>query len=194
MFKDLSQHFESVEVLYLSGNHGRRSTKKDYHGARDNWDYLIAEIARMHCTALENVVFNIPNSFSACVSVEGWGFGLSHGDDVRSWNGIPWYGIERKVRRLSAISATRDQRVHYYGFGHFHNLATQAALDGETIINGSWVATDPYAYEGLSVFTEPSQWIFGVHRKRGVSWRLNMKLRTSREHLGPNRYQISLAE
>ncbi len=194
MFRDASQYFESIEIIYLSGNHGRRSVKKDYHGARDNWDYLIAEIARMHCVDLKNIHFVIPNSFSAGLVIEGWGFGLSHGDDIRGWNGIPWYGIERKTRRLGAISATRGQRIHYYGFAHFHNAATQAVLDGETIINGAWLATDPYAYEGLSVFAEPSQWLFGVHRKRGVSWRLNMKLRTEREHLGPNRYQISLAE
>ncbi len=194
MLRDLSQHFESIEIIYLPGNHGRRSVKKDYYGARDNWDYLVAEIARMHCLALKNINFVIPNSFSAGLVIEGWGFGLSHGDDIKGWNGIPWYGIERKTRRLGAISATMGQRIHYYGFAHFHNAAMQAALDGETIVNGAWPATSPFAYEGMSVFSEPSQWLFGVHKKRGVSWRLNMKLRTEREHLGPNRYQISLAE
>lgn len=194
MLRDLSQHFEDIEIIYLPGNHGRRTNKKDYYGAWDNWDYLVAEIARMHCVSLSNVNFTIPNSFSAGLIIENWGFGLSHGDDIRSWNGIPWYGIERKTRRLGAISATRGQRIHYYGFAHFHSAATQAALDGETIINGAWLATTPYAYESLSMFSEPSQWLFGVHKRRGVSWRLNMKLRTDREHLGPNRYQISLAE
>ena len=194
MFRELAAYFNKIEIIYLSGNHGRRSIRKDYHGARDNWDYLIAETARMYCREIKNISFTIPDAFSAGIEIEGWGFGLSHGDDIRSWNGIPWYGIERKTRRLAAISATRGKRIHYYCFGHFHNAATQAALDGETIINGSWVATDPYAYESLSVFSEPSQWMFGVHHKRGISWRLNMRLRTDREHLGPNRYSISLAE
>ncbi len=194
MLQELSVYFPKIEIIYLSGNHGRRSLKKDYHGARDNWDYLIAETARIYCREIKNINFVIPDSFSAGVDIEGWGFGLSHGDDIRYWNNIPWYGIERKTRRLAAISATKNKRIHYYGFAHFHNAATQAALDGETIINGSWLATDPYAYESLSVFSEPSQWLFGVHHRRGISWRLNMKLRTDREHLGPNRYSISLAE
>lgn len=194
MFRDLAPHFESIDVLYLSGNHGRRSKKKDFHGARDNWDYLIAEIARMHCGNIENINFLIPDSFSACLDIEGWGFGASHGDEVRAWNGIPWYGIERRTRRLGALSALRDHRIHYYTFAHFHNMATQATLDGETIINGAWPATDPYSYEGLAIYSEPSQWLFGVHHKRGVSWRLNIRLKTSREHLGPNRYQVSLAQ
>ncbi len=194
MLQELAVYFPKIEIIYLSGNHGRRSVRKNYHGARDNWDYLIAETARMYCREIKNINFVIPDAYSACVDIEGYGFGLSHGDDIRSWNGIPWYGIERKTRRLAAISATRSKRIHYFCFGHFHNAATQVALDGETIINGSWVATDPYAYESLSVFSEPSQWLFGVNQKYGISWRLNMSLKTEREHLGPNRYTISLAE
>jgi len=140
------------------------------------------------------IEFKIPDSFSTCIEVEGYGFYLTHGDEILSWNSIPWYGIERKTRRLTALSATQNKRIHYYCFGHFHSPATQNVLDGETIINGAWVATDPYAYEKLSVFNEPSQWLFGVHNDRGISWRLNMLLRTKREHLGPNRYVVKLAE
>ncbi|GAG16187.1 unnamed protein product, partial [marine sediment metagenome] len=132
--------------------------------------------------------------FSIGVEVEGWGFYVTHGDEIRSWNSIPFYGLERKTRRLTALTATQNKRIHYYCFAHFHNPAMQAALDGETIINGSWVATDPYAYEKLSVFSEPSQWLHGVNAKRGISWRLNMKLRTAREHLGANRYVVNLAK
>jgi len=194
MLRDLASYFENVKILYVPGNHGRRTPKKDYYGAWDNWDYLVAEAAKMHCSAIENIEFLIPDSFSVGVEIEGWGFHVTHGDEIRSWNSIPWYGIERKTRRLSSMTAAQGKRVHYYCLGHFHNPATQAALDGETIINGSWVATDPYAYEKLSVFTEPSQWIHGVHKDRGISWRLNMKLRTPREHLGPNRYVVNLAK
>jgi len=194
MFRELSQVFPKINVLYLPGNHGRRSIKKDYYGAWDNWDYLIAEIAKQHCVNIKNIDFLIPDSFSANVMIEGYGFCITHGDDIRSYNSIPWYGIERKTRRWAALNATVGNRVHCYCFAHFHNPATQMALNGETIINGSWVACDPYAYDSLTTFTEPAQWIFGVHRERGISWRLNVKLKTEREHLGPNRYSILLAK
>lgn len=188
MYRDLCAHFPRVHVLYLSGNHGRRSLKKDFHRPQDNWDFLVAETARLHCVYLKNVDFNIPDSYSACLDIEGHGFAVSHGDDVRSWNGIPWYGIERKTRRWAALNAAVDRKIKYYCFGHFHNAATQAALNGEMILNGAWVACDPYAFNSLTTFTEPSQWIHGVHHQHGVSWRLNVKLRTEREHLGPKRY------
>lgn len=194
MFRDLAPHFENINILYVPGNHGRRTPKKDYHGAWDNWDYLVAETARMYCSDLENVTFQIPDSFSAALDIEGYGFHISHGDDIRSWNNIPWYGIERKTRRLSGLSTIMKKRFHYYCFGHFHNIATQPVLDGETLINGSWTATDPYAFDGLAVYSEPSQLLHGVHKDRGISWRLHIKLKTSREHLGPNRYVINLAK
>lgn len=194
MFRDLAPYFENIKVLYVPGNHGRRSLKKDYYGAWNNWDYLIAETAKMHCSNIDNIEFMIPDAFSIGIEINGWGFHVTHGDEIRSWNNIPWYGIERKTRRLTALTAIKDKRIHYYCFAHFHSFASQSALDGEMIINGPWTATDPYAYEKLSTYTEPSQWIHGVHRERGISWRLNMKLRTSREHLGPNRYVINLAK
>jgi len=194
IFRDLASYFKEIKVIYISGNHGRRSLKKDYHGAHDNWDYLVAETARAHCLNIKNIEFKIPDSFSTCVEIERHGFYITHGDEIRSWNSIPWYGIERKTRRLIALTATQNKRIHYFCFGHFHSPATQSVLDGETIINGAWVATDPYAFEKLSVFSEPSQWLMGVHRNHGITWRMNIKLRTDREHLGGNRYSVNLAK
>ena len=194
MFRDLAPHFEQIKVLYLSGNHGRRSPKKDYNQPWNNWDYLVGETARMHCSNLENIEFLIPDTFQANVDIEGYGFCVSHGDDVRSWNSIPWYGLERKTRRLTALNASQNKKIDYYCFGHFHQPATHAVLNGETIINGAWIATTPYVYNSLSTFNEPSQWIHGVNAGRGISWRLNVKLRTEREHLGPDRYVVNLAK
>ena len=63
MYRDLAAHFEQVNVLYLAGNHGRRTPKKDYLGAHDNWDYLCGEIARLHCRDLANINFTIPDAW-----------------------------------------------------------------------------------------------------------------------------------
>ena len=89
MYRDLAAHFEQVNVLYLAGNHGRRTPKKDYLGAHDNWDYLCGEVARLHCRELGNVHFSIPDAWSANVNINGVGFNVSHGDDVRIEPGHP---------------------------------------------------------------------------------------------------------
>lgn len=195
MIRDLAPHFTKIKVYCVPGNHGRRSQRKNFHGAWDNWDYLISEIARLHCKNLKNVEFAIPNCFSINVDINGWGFGIEHGDGIKSWMGIPWYGLERKTRRLVSLHNSTGKQVQYFVFGHFHSLSTNADLRGEMIINGAWPATNPYGYEEFSGYREPMQLIHGVHADHGISWRLPIKLKDAkREEKGAQRYRIDLSE
>ena len=150
MYRDLAAHFEEVNVLYLAGNHGRRTPKKDYLGAHDNWDYLCGEVARLHCRDLGNVHFTIPDAWSANVNINGVGFNVSHGDDVRSNLGIPWYGMVRRQKGLIALGAAAGaQRCRYFCVGHHHAASVLSDVDGELLVNGSWVGTDAFAYNSL---------------------------------------------
>lgn len=194
MIRDLAPHFNQIKVYCVPGNHGRRSVKKDFHGAWDNWDYLISEIAKQHCSNIKNVEFAIPDCYSINVDINGWGFGIEHGDGIKSWNGIPWYGLERKTRRLVSLHNSFGKQVSYFVFGHFHSMSTMADLRGEMMINGAWPATNPYSYEEFSGWREPMQLLHGVHEKYGVTWRLPCKLRNVEKELkGPNRYNVILA-
>lgn len=196
MIRDIAPHFAEVEVLCLPGNHGRRSPKKDYNGPWDNWDYLISEIARLHCADLKNVKFHIPECFSVVTEIAGHQFYIAHGDDIKSWNSIPFYGIERKTRRLVALhNAMTDKKVKYFVFGHFHMLSSMSDLNGETIINGAWCGTSAYSYESFSGYREPQQLIHGVHPDYGITWRLFVKLKdVEREAKGSQRYKIILTD
>lgn len=191
MFRDLAAYFQQVNVLYLAGNHGRRSKKKDFAGAHDNWDYLCAEMARLHCRDLANVSFMIPDAWSANVDINGVGFNVAHGDDVRSQLGVPWYGMVRRQKGLIALGAAAGaQRVRYFCVGHHHTASTLSDIDGELMVNGAWLATDPFAYNALAGYREPAQWLHGTNPRHGVTWRLNCKLRHPNEKLGPKRYNI----
>lgn len=194
MIRDLAPHFSEIKVICLPGNHGRRTPKKEYNGPWNNWDYLVSETAKMHCANLSNVDFAIPECFSVNYEINGHGFYIAHGDDIKSWNSIPWYGIERKTRRLVSLNHSVNVRSEYFVFGHFHALANMADLKGETFINGAWVGTNPYSYESFSGYREPMQLLHGVHKERGVTWRLPIKLRDAeREKRGPSRYSVILA-
>lgn len=196
MFRDLAAFIPQTDIIYVPGNHGRRSHKKDYHGAWDNWDYLVAETARMYCRELDNVSFSIPDAFAANVDIEGIGFQIAHGDDINSSMGIPWYGLQRRAGRLMALNYTASQgtpRIRYFCCGHFHKPGTIGDMDGELIVNGPWPATDAYSFNRFSGFTEPQQLIHGVNEKYGVTWRLPVRLRTPNELAGPQRYKVELA-
>ena len=189
MFRDLAPYFKNIHCVYVPGNHGRRTPKKDYHGAHDNWDYLLAEVAKLHCRDIKNVHFTIPNSFAVNVNIRNHVFAVEHGDDVQSWNSIPYYGLERKSRRLSALHANQGLNIHCNVYGHFHQPSMLSGLAGtETIINGSWKATDPFVYGKFSGYTVPHQWLHGVHDKQGITWRYRINLLGSET---PERYIIA---
>jgi len=191
MYRDLAAHFQQVNVLYLAGNHGRRTPKKDYLGANDNWDYLCGEVARLHCRNVDNVHFIIPDAWSANVNINGVGFNVSHGDDVRSQLSIPWYGMVRRQKGLIALGAAAGaERCRYFVVGHHHAASVLSDVDGELLVNGSWIGTDAFAYNALSGYREPAQWLHGVNPKHGITWRLNVKLRHPAEKNGPKRYLI----
>jgi len=193
MYRDLAPYFETVNVVYVPGNHGRRSIKKDYHGAHDNWDYLVADTAKQYCRDIKNINFVIPDSWSINLDINGVGFSIFHGDDVRSQLGVPWYGMERRQNRITALTALQGQnRIRYFCCGHFHRPASLGQFDGELLMNGPWVATDAYAFNAFGGYTEPTQLLHGVGKKYGVTWRLPVKLKTDDEHLGPQRYQLDL--
>ena len=191
MYRDLAAHFEQVNVLCLSGNHGRRSLKKDYGGPTDNWDTLVAEVARLHCKSLPNVHFTIPDAWSASVLINGVGFSVSHGDEVRSNLGLPFYGMVRRQKGLIALGAAAGgQRCRYFVTGHHHTASSLSDVDGELLVNGAWLGTDSFAYNSLAAYKEPTQLLHGVNQKHGVTWRLHVKLRHENEKDGPKRYCI----
>jgi hypothetical protein len=193
MYRDLAPYFETVNIVYVPGNHGRRSIKKDYTGAKDNWDYLVAETARQHCCDIPNINFVIPDSWSINLDINSVGFSLFHGDDVRSQLGVPWYGMEKRQNRITALTSMQGgTRVRYFCCGHFHRPATLAQFDGELLINGSWVGSDAYAFNALGAYTEPTQLVHGISAKHGVTWRLPVHLRSENERKGPRRYKIDL--
>lgn len=195
MIRDLAPYFKDVVVVYVSGNHGRRSPKKDYHGAWDSWDYMIAQSTELLCSKISNVKFLIPDAFSINVSIANKIFAIEHGDDIPTWNSIPFYGLERKSRRLGIINSERGIKVDYFVYGHFHSPSSLPVVgDSEIIINGAWKATDPYCLGKFGGYVEPSQWLHGVHKDHGITWRFKVKLRDKDEKSGPKRYQVQLAK
>ncbi len=192
MIAELSPYFESINIVYVPGNHGRRSVKKDFHGAHNNWDYVVARCAQSHCREIDNVTFGIPDAYCANMDINGIGFSIFHGDDVNSSLGVPWYGLEKRTRRVQAMTqAAGFPRIRYQVCGHFHKPGSLGDLDGEMIINGPWVATDAYAYNRFSGYTLPTQWFHGVNPEHGITWRMAAHLRNEKKYQEkPSRYQI----
>ena len=64
-------------------------------------------------------------------------------------------------------------------------------FDGETIINGSFLATDDYAYDQFAGFTKPSQLIHGMDPENGITHRMWAHVRNESKYKEkPSRYNI----
>jgi hypothetical protein len=193
MIRDLAPYFENVHCVYVPGNHGRRTTKKDHYGAHENWDYMVAKTAELWLRDVDNVGFTIPNAFTVNVNIRGHGFHMCHGDDVKGSLGIPFYGMVRKQKNLMALNnISGSTRIRYFCMGHHHVQASMADLDGELLVNGAWLGNDPFSFNSFSGYRTPCQLMHGVHDKHGVTWRLPIGLKHDGERDGPKRYCVEI--
>ena len=88
---------------------------------------------------------------------------LNHNDTVNAWNGIPYYGLERRARRLSDMYG---MPIHYKLGGHFHETSS---LADEIFINGTMVGGSDLSINKMSKTSIPSQKIFYYHPIEGIN-------------------------
>jgi|GEM_PF-5414234 len=171
--RDLAAVFPQIDVYCSSGNHGRfpdarRMQQKD---PMRSWDTMLYLYALEHLRATKHIRWHIPNSYSVAFDVEGWRFLQTHGHDVKSWNQIPHYGINRMVSNLNALEASRRKLINYFLFGHFHTKTSLEHASGEWFINGSLIGGTEFSVQGMGRSDKPTQWFLGVHKEHGVTHR-----------------------
>lgn len=172
---DLARVFPKVIITGVVGNHGRVKHSKYYkHKQTVNWDFVFYNTLAMLLQKQPNIVFNIPMSFWTLVNIQGFEFITMHGDTVKSWGGIPFYGIQREANKFRELLASQGKFFQYWVSSHFHTKGVLQTGTGENILNGSLKGGDEYA-AGLGLYSEPAQLLFGVHRKYGKTWELTIK-------------------
>ena len=189
MFVELAAHFEEVEVLSVVGNHGRLTEKIEFHkeSVAANHDTLIMKIVEVHCANIKNISFEFPAGLSTIKEIMGWNFFCHHGHGKKG-SGETWARAKRKSQTIVPL---HKGAVHYFCSGHFHTEGQVTVSGGATMLgNGAWPGCDQYSYQNIDEAGTPSQTIFGVHERNGVTWRLPIQLRTEDEKAGPTRYQI----
>jgi len=195
---DMARAFPQVNVYGVVGNHGRLQEKKKYSKRYANWDYVLYNELAMMLSLQENISFCFPKSFFQIVEVAGNTFCLLHGDDIRMWNQIPWYGIDRAVRRFYVLlSKKKNINVDYWCLGHFHNTGLLQGVPGRKLINGSAIGMSNFSLGKLFTGNEPEQTIFGINEGgngeydySGITWRYDIEMKAA----PPTRYVIDEAE
>lgn len=160
----LAEHFRDIRILGVPGNHGRMTRKPPAKEQYVSWDYLFYQMWAMFCRRQTNVHFSIGKSFYNLFDVQGLTFLAMHGDSVKGWAGLPYYGIERAVMKMRQMLDLKRQRFDMVLMGHFHE-----AVDTERyIINSSFVGCNEFSASKLHAGGEPSQTMFYVHPEHRI--------------------------
>lgn len=98
----LSKAFKNVKFYGVYGNHGRIS-KRGMEKKFVNWDYILYKFLEKSSSNQKNVEFFVPRSPFQVASVQGNKFLLIHGEQVRGWGGLPFYGMVRAESKFRSL-------------------------------------------------------------------------------------------
>jgi hypothetical protein len=171
--RDVAADFARVDVFCTVGNHGRFPDQRrmEQKAPLRNWDALVYHFAKVALRDVPHVTVEIPNAYAVGYEIDGHSFLQQHGHDIKSWAGIPFYGIQRYTSRVVALEASRDRRADYFLFGHFHTATSLPQPSGELFVNGSLIGATEYSVNALGAADRPAQWLVGVHPEHGVTHR-----------------------
>jgi hypothetical protein len=165
----LASEFPSIELFTVIGNHGRHGGKGEAH-PKSNFDYLLFRLLKEALVKQENVSVFVSESPTMLIRNGKFNFALNHNSDVMSYMGIPYYGLDRKARRVDSLYG---MKIHYKLGGHFH---VPANLGDETILNGTMVGGSDLSVNKMQMATMPSQKIFYFDRDHGIHRESNLYL------------------
>ena len=190
---DLLAEFGTIHFTGVVGNHGRMTQKKYFKRKYVNWDYIFYQIVALMMANNNRITFTIPESFWTIREVGGRKLLLLHGDSIKSWMGIPWYGIQRTVYKLTELLNSNSQFFDDVCIGHFHNTGTLTRTKGKILLNGSLVGGDEFSIGAMFTSCEPMQLFFGInpkHKRR--TWEFPINLSDTNKAKGKYKYSKTI--
>lgn len=185
-FEQMIAAFGQVYVPCAAGNHGRNTLKPEFKRyVYKNYDWLIYELLARHFAGRPEIRFDIRPSNEVRYRVFGQRYLAMHGDmlGVKGGDGIigaigPIMRGEVKTRGQAASSG-RDYDVLV--IGHWH----QELWLPRAIVANALKGFDEFARLALrAIPSEPSQPLWFVHPRRGVTSRWNVRVEAPPERAG----------
>lgn len=170
--RDLAASFEEVEFIGTVGNHGRFEKKPAFKEKANNADWVVYQMMTALLADQPNVRVTIPQAPWATMNIQGHDFFFTHGDNIKSYFQFPWYDSKRFAAEMAQLLVSGGEPYpEFWGFGHFHQVNMAQMSYGEWLFTGSFKGPDEYSIGKLRTGTPPTQLFFGVHPRRGVSFR-----------------------
>jgi predicted phosphodiesterase len=149
-------------IYAVYGNHGRMHRAHE----EQNWDHVFYRFLQQMLAGKIPVRLNERGDGALFpVRVQGRTILLHHGDAIRAWGGIPWYGLERRLGRWALAGYAPD----VLALGHFHTLGLLRVGKTTVLMNGTPVTDDDWAYRQYGYVNANSWWVVGIG-KGGIAW------------------------
>lgn len=169
-------------IYGVYGNHGRVGRKGE-SPASCNFDRLLYHLIELRLAAaqpkLTNYECKFEEAFFQVVETRG---GLTHllvhGDDIKGWGGLPFYGLQRAVAKYGMML---QRPVNYLHCGHHHTEAAMSSGVGECLVNGNWIGASMFSAKILVEANVPAQMVHGFAEGYGLTWSQKIYLKTRDE-------------
>jgi hypothetical protein len=160
----LAQEFEEIEVECVKGNHGASKLAPE----TSSEDLRLYDLLKVYFGSHKRIKINIHEGFSAIVNINGFRCFVFHGDGIQCQQGVPFFALDKKLK---------SWYMQYGGFqyafgGHFHKRhSDEISSRLEYFMCSTLVSDDDWALKQLGISSNPSQGLYGVHPRYGVTWR-----------------------
>lgn len=164
LIEDFARLYRNVYVRAVPGNHGNERDGSP----RTNWDSTLYGFLKDRLRNYSNVIVEDTETSYLLYELPAHERGkhlLIHGEQARSWMGIPFYGL---IRAGGLLTSLLGQTFDYVHAGHHHTPGRVPWNQTEIVLNGSWVGGDDLSVRKLLRAVPPSQNFFFLHPRRGV--------------------------
>lgn len=176
MFINLLKYFKKIRIHCVRGNHGRVGR---FAEETSNWDLALYEACKATTLNYKNIEWDISYDWNNIFKIYGWKFLLIHGHQVKMALNIPHYGVTNKGMRWQGSMGNFD----YLIMGHFHVAQMCEWNDWEYFMNGTFSTDDEFSQEVIGLMGSAKQLFFGIHPRKGVTWRYKINLDKQHEKI-----------
>lgn len=162
----LAPHFDKVRFVGVGAdNHGRLTVKPQAkQKAQNNYSFVTHAVARAELKKHPNVEFIEAQGMKYLADIQGFKFLIEHGDSLKGWAGLPFYGMQRGMGKEALRRMGSDMGFTYWSMGHWH---TPCIIEGRILINGSLSGTSEFDHS-CGRHADPCQVSYMVHPKYGL--------------------------
>jgi len=169
LIASLKQEFEEIEIDCVPGNHG--GDKLAPETSRE--DLRLYDLLKAYFGNQKGIKINIYENFGAITDILGFKCFLFHGDGIPCQQGVPFFALDKKLKAWY---------MQYGGFnyafgGHFHKRhSDEISSRLEYFMCSTIVSDDEWALKKMGISSNPSQNIYGMHPRMGITWRYGLNI------------------